>query len=121
MHKNLKNVARKKRHIRVRKKISGVKDVPRLNVFRSMNHIYAQLIDDEARHVLTAASTVAADIKKDIKNGKNIAAAKIVGTAIAKKALEKGIKKVVFDKSGYQYHGRIKALAEAAREGGLEF
>ena len=113
-----KNQTRQKRHLRVRNRVSGTSERPRLNVFRSLAHIYAQVIDDEKGMTLAAASSLDKDF--DGKGG-NIAAAKAVGAAIAKKALEKGISEVVFDRGGYIYHGRVKALAEAAREGGLKF
>ncbi|WP_152657742.1 50S ribosomal protein L18 [Oceanobacillus sp. CFH 90083] len=113
-----KNVIRKKRHNRVRKTLSGTAERPRLNVFRSNKNIYAQLIDDVNGVTLASASTV--DKELGI-NGGNVDAAKQVGAAIAKRAVEKGYKSVVFDRGGYLYHGRIKALAEAAREEGLEF
>ena len=113
-----KNQTRQKRHLRVRNRVSGTAQRPRLNVFRSLAHIYAQVIDDEKGMTLAAASSLDKDF--DGKGG-NIAAAKAVGAAIAKKALEKGISEVVFDRGGYIYHGRVKALAEAAREGGLKF
>lgn len=112
------NVARLRRHARVRKNISGTAQKPRLDVFRSLNHIYAQLIDDTNRVTLAAASSVE---KGFSANGGNIEGAKVVGQMIAKVALEKGIKEVVFDRGGYVYHGRVAALAEGAREGGLEF
>ncbi|AQP53845.1 50S ribosomal protein L18 [Vagococcus penaei] len=112
-----KNKVRRKRHQRVRNKISGTAECPRLNVFRSNKNIYAQLIDDVAGVTLASASTVDKDITAENKTED----AKAVGTAIAKKATEKGIKKVVFDRGGYLYHGRVAALAEAARENGLEF
>ena len=111
------NVARLRRHARVRKNIHGTKDVPRLNVFRSNNGIYVQVIDDDASKTLVSSSTE----QLKIKNGGNIEAAKAVGADIAKKCLEKKIKTVVFDRGGYLYHGRVAALAEAARENGLEF
>ncbi|CDZ23340.1 50S ribosomal protein L18 [[Clostridium] cellulosi] len=112
------NKARLKRHKRVRAKIKGTAERPRLNVFRSLNHIYAQIIDDEKGVTLAAAST----LDKDINGyGGNKEAAKKVGLAIAKKAADKGITTVVFDRGGYLYHGRIKELAEGAREGGLKF
>ena len=107
-----------KRHNRVRGKISGTADRPRLCVFRSENHIYAQIIDDVAGNTLVAASTVE---KAFEGNGGNVDAAKKIGAAIAERALQKGIEEVVFDRGGYIYHGRIKALAEGAREGGLKF
>ena len=114
-----KQVSRKaeniKRHLRVRRKVKGTPERPRLNVYRSLNNIYAQVIDDTKGVTLVAASSL-----EDGKGG-NIEAAKAVGKAIAGKATEKGIKQVVFDRGGHIYHGRIKALAEAAREAGLEF
>ena len=113
-----KNKIRQKRHLRVRNRVAGTAERPRLNVFRSLSHIYAQVIDDDKGMTLAAASSLDKDFKG---SGGNIAAAKAVGAAIAKKALEKGISKVVFDRGGYIYHGRVQALAEAAREGGLKF
>ena len=113
-----KNQVRQKRHLRVRNRVFGTAERPRLNVFRSLAHIYAQVIDDEKGMTLAAASSMDKDFEG---KGGNIEAAKKVGLAIAKKALEKGIKTVVFDRGGYIYHGRVAALAEAAREGGLEF
>ena len=107
-----------KRHNRVRGKISGTPEMPRLCVFRSEANIYAQIIDDVAGTTLVAASTVE---KAFEGNGGNAAAAKVIGEMIAKRALEKGIENVVFDRGGYIYHGRVKALAEGAREGGLKF
>ena len=113
-----KNTARLKRHARVRKKISGTAAPPRLNVFRSTKHIYAQLIDDVAGVTLASASSM----EKGFEGfGGNKEAAKKVGMAIARKAQEKGISEIVFDRSGYIYHGRVKELAEGAREGGLKF
>lgn len=112
------NAARIKRHKRVRKNISGTAERPRLNVYRSLNHIYAQIIDDTKGVTLVAASTLDKDFSG---NGGNIEAAEKIGKAIAEKALAAGIKKVVFDRSGYVYHGRVAALANGAREGGLEF
>ena len=113
-----KNTARLKRHARVRKKISGTAARPRLNVFRSAKHIYAQLIDDVAGVTLASASSM----EKGFEGfGGNKEAAKKVGRAIAQKAQEKGISEIVFDRSGYIYHGRVKELAEGAREGGLKF
>jgi len=114
-----RNEARKKRHLRIRKKIKGTSERPRLNVYRSSKHMYAQIIDDVKGVTLVAASTK--DKELDIKNGGNVEAAKLVGALIAKRAKEKGIEQVVFDRGGYIYHGRVKALAEAAREAGLEF
>ncbi len=113
-----RNKARQKRHLRVRNHISGTAERPRLNVFRSLSNIYAQVIDDVNGVTLVSASTK----DKDFKNyGGNIEAAKAVGEAVAKRALEKGITEVVFDRGGYVYHGRVAALAEAAREAGLKF
>ncbi len=112
---------REKRRIRVRKKISGTGERPRLNVFRSLKHIYASLIDDEKGVTLLTVSSLSPEIRDQITNGGNKEAAAVVGRLVAKAAQEKGIKKVVFDRAGYIYHGRVKALAEAAREGGLEF
>jgi large subunit ribosomal protein L18 len=116
-----KQEKRKTRHLRVRKTVSGTPERPRLCVFRSLKHIYAQVIDDTSMHTLASASTAEPDFKKDGKTGGNIAAAVQVGKLVAARALEKGIKKVVFDRGGYLYHGRVKALADAAREGGLDF
>lgn len=113
-----KNVARLKRHLRVRAKISGTPECPRLDVFRSAKHIYAQIIDDVNGVTLCAASS----LEKDFDGaGGDKEAAKKVGTAIAKRAADKGVSQVVFDRGGYIYHGRVKELAEAAREGGLKF
>lgn len=113
-----KNNERKKRHLRVRNNIHGTALRPRLNVFRSLAHIYVQIIDDDNRVTLSAASSLDKDFSG---SGGNIEGAKKVGAAIAKKALAAGISQVVFDRGGYIYHGRVKALAEAAREGGLKF
>lgn len=112
------NIARKKRHVRVRGKISGTAECPRLNVYRSLANIYVQLIDDEAGVTLAQASTVEKDFAQ---YGGNVEAAKAVGKKLAEKATEKGIKECVFDRGGYVYHGRVAAVAEGAREGGLEF
>lgn len=116
-----KNKIRKKRHLRVRKKVAGTAQAPRLNVFRSSKHIYAQIIDDVAGVTLASASTLDAEIKDTIEHGGNQDAAAKVGLLIAKRGLEKGVTEVVFDRGGYLYHGRIKSLADAAREGGLQF
>ncbi len=113
------NVARVRRHVRVRKKISGTTECPRLNVFRSLKHIYVQIIDDTKGATLVAASSLDESLKG--KNGGNKETAREVGKLIAKKALEAGIKDVVFDRGGYVYHGRVMELAEGAREGGLNF
>jgi len=108
-------------HTRIRKKISGTTQRPRLCVYRSVNHIYAQIVDDSAGKTLAAASTVEKTVSGGAKATGNVAAAKTVGKAIADRARAKGIETVVFDRGGYIYHGRIKALAEAAREAGLKF
>ena len=120
-HPASKNQARLKRQARVRKKVRGTSERPRLNVFKSAKHIHAQIIDDTNGVTLVAASTVCDAINGELKYTGNIEAAKKVGAAIAQKALEKDIKSVVFDRNGFLYHGRIKALAEAARENGLAF
>ncbi len=121
INKPNKSVARNRKHIRVRKKVSGTSERPRLNVFRSLNNIYVQIIDDTIGSTLVSASTLDSVLKDKLKFGANIEAAKEVGKLIAEKALDKGIKSVVFDRGGYLYHGRIQALAESAREAGLEF
>ncbi len=113
--------ARLKRQSRVRQKIRGTEERPRLCIFRSAKHIYAQIIEDTTGKTLLSVSTVSKDVAGDVKYSGNVAAAKAVGTAIAKKALEKDIKLVVFDRNGFLYHGRVKALADAAREAGLSF
>ena len=113
--------ARERRHQRLRNKVVGKPDRPRLNVYRSNKHIYAQVIDDFAEKTLASASTVDTEVKDEIKVSSNKEAAKVVGEYIAKRALDKGVEKVVFDRGGFDYHGRIKALAEAAREKGLKF
>ena len=117
INKESKNVSRVRRHLRVRKKISGTADCPRLSVYRSNKHIHAQIIDDVRGVTLASASS----LQLKLANGGNIEAAKLVGEAVAKVALEAGITKVVFDRSGYVYHGRIEALADAARAAGLKF
>ena len=114
-----KNEKRQKRHLRSRRYIIGTAEKPRLNVYRSLSNIYAQVINDETGETIAAASTVEKDLKENY--GGNIEAAKAVGEAVAKRALEKGISEVVFDRGGYLYHGRVAALAEAAREAGLKF
>ncbi|WP_078382544.1 50S ribosomal protein L18 [Sutcliffiella halmapala] len=114
-----KNSTRKKRHTRVRAKLSGTATRPRLNVFRSNQHIYAQVIDDSNSVTIVSASTL--DKELTAANGSNLESAVLVGELVAKRAIEKGIKSVVFDRGGYLYHGRVKALADAAREAGLEF
>ena len=110
-----------KRHQRVRVKIQGTSDCPRLAIYRSLKHIYAQIIDDTKGVTLAASSTKSKDLAEKLAHGGNIDAARIVGEDIAKKAAAKGIKDVVFDRGGFLFHGRVQALAEAAREGGLNF
>ena len=119
--KNKKGIGRQKRKKRIRSRITGTVDRPRLNVFRSLKHIYAQAIVDTTGETLATASTLSPELRGNLKYPGNVEAAKKVGDLIAKKCLEKGIQKVVFDRSGYLYHGRIKALAEAARTSGLSF
>ena len=114
-----RNEMRKARHARIREKVTGTTNVPRLNVFRSNNNIFAQIIDDEKAITLVSASSIDKELK--IENGGNIEAATKVGELIAKRAKKAKIEQVVFDRGGYLYHGRVKALAEAARENGLEF
>jgi large subunit ribosomal protein L18 len=122
MDKNKKKrLARERRHRRVRVRVMGTQERPRLNIFRSMRHIYAQVIDDRAGHTLTSASTVEPEVQKEVKGKSKSEQAAIVGKIVAERAVQAGIKEVVFDRGGYQYHGRVKVLAEAAREGGLEF
>ena len=117
--KKSRNETRQKRHLRIRKNVSGTTAVPRLNVFRSNANIYAQVIDDVKGVTLVSASSIDKELK--LANGSNIEAAKQVGALVAKRALEKGVECVVFDRGGYLYHGRVKALADAAREAGLKF
>mgnify|MGYP000094313298 FL=1 len=112
---------RERRRLRVRKKVFGTSERPRLNVFRSEKHMYAQIIDDERGVTLCAASTLSPELRGEITKTATVEAARAVGELIARKAQAKGIKKVVFDRAGYLYHGRVKALADGAREGGLEF
>jgi len=112
---------RKRRHIRVRKKLTGTKERPRLNVYRSLAQTYVQVIDDNAGHTLTSASTLDPEVKPRLDGLNKTEQAKIVGTVIGERAVAKGVKQVVFDRGGYRFHGRVKALAEAAREAGLEF
>jgi large subunit ribosomal protein L18 len=116
-----KVLLRKKRHFKIRKKTIGTAVKPRLNVFRSLNNIYAQIIDDSKGHTLIAASTLDAEIKTQFKCGGNKEAAKFVGQLVAKRALENGIEAVIFDRGGYKYHGRVAMLADGAREAGLKF
>ncbi|HXT73028.1 MAG TPA: 50S ribosomal protein L18 [Candidatus Angelobacter sp.] len=116
-----RDLHRKRIHQRMRRMLAGSEDRPRLCVYRSLKHIRVQVIDDLKRHTLAAASSLDADVKSKIKGGGNVAAAKVVGKIIAERARAAGVEKVVFDRGGYQYHGRIQALAEAAREAGLKF
>ncbi|NLD48993.1 MAG: 50S ribosomal protein L18 [Clostridiaceae bacterium] len=121
INKPVKNIARVRKHIRVRKKVVGTPERPRLNVFRSLSNIYAQVIDDTTGKTLVAASTQDSDLKGKVRYGGNKEAAKEVGKLVAQKAVKSGITRVVFDRGGYIYHGRIKELADAAREAGLDF
>ncbi len=116
-----RNELRKQRHRRVRTKLSGTAERPRLNVFRSSRQIYAQIIDDQSGRTLAAASSLDPGLKKELPRGSDAAAAGKVGSLLARRALDSGITEVVFDRGGYRYHGRIKALADAAREEGLKF
>jgi len=113
--------ARQRRHIRVRKTVAGTPERPRLAVFRSLNHIYAQIIDDTAGHTLAAASDLEKDVRSALDGKKKAEVATLVGQSVAKKAKEAGIRAVVFDRGGFRYHGRVKALAEAVRKGGVSF
>jgi large subunit ribosomal protein L18 len=116
-----KNAVRAKRHYRQRKDMNGTNDRPRLNVYRSTTHIYAQVIDDEAGNTLVAASTLDAEIKEKIAGKTKTQQAAMVGELVGKRAIEKGVKKVVFDRGGYLYTGRVAALADGARKAGLDF
>lgn len=113
--------SRIKRHRRIRKKVAGTTERPRLAVFGSLKNIYAQVIDDSRGHTLVSASTLEKELKGKVGHGGNAEAARMVGEILARKSLDKGVKKVVFDRGGFMYHGRISAFADAAREGGLEF
>ncbi len=119
--KKSRSEVRVKKHARLRNRFAGTAERPRLAVFRSNNHMYAQIIDDTVGNTLVAASTVEKDVKAELEHTNTVEAAAYVGTVIAKRALEKGIKEVVFDRGGFIYHGKIQALADAAREAGLEF
>jgi large subunit ribosomal protein L18 len=121
INKGDKNASRLKRHLRVRKKIEGTTLRPRLNIFRSSKHMYAQIIDDSKGVTIVAASTLDKELTDAVTNGGNVESARQVGALIAKRAKEQGVEKVVFDRGGYLYHGRVQALADAAREAGLEF
>ncbi|WP_448522947.1 50S ribosomal protein L18 [Pseudothermotoga sp.] len=116
-----RNLKRIKRHLRIRKKVKGTPEKPRLTVFKSEKHIYAQIIDDTKGHTLVSASTLDKELRQKLSETHNIEAAKEVGKLIAQRALSLGIKTVVFDRGGFKYHGRIRALADAAREAGLKF
>jgi large subunit ribosomal protein L18 len=121
MAEKSRSIARVRRHVRVRKHVAGTLERPRLNVFRGLSHIYAQVIDDEAGNTLVSASTLDQELRAKMKGKNKIEQAKLVGQAVAERAKAKGIDKVVFDRGGYQYFGRVKALADGAREGGLDF
>ena len=116
-----KREARERRHLRVRKKVVGTPERPRLNVYRSLKHIYAQVVDDTRGHTLAAASTLDPELRDKVAGLSKSEQAALVGQLVARRALEKGIRKVVFDRGGFAYHGRVRRLAEAAREAGLEF
>ena len=119
--KECRTKIREKKPMKIRNRFSGTPERPRLAVFRSNNHMYAQIIDDTVGHTLVAASTLEKDVKADLEKTNDVAAAAKLGTVIAQRAIEKGIKTVVYDRGGFVYQGKIKALAEAAREAGLEF
>jgi large subunit ribosomal protein L18 len=114
-------ISRKRRHRRVRTKINGTAERPRLNVFRSSKHIYAQVIDDQSGRTLAAASSLDPQLRSELPSGGNREAARKVGSLLARRAVDQGIKEVIFDRGGYLYHGRVKELAEGAREAGLNF
>jgi large subunit ribosomal protein L18 len=116
-----RRASRARRHDRVRASVTGSPDRPRLNIFRSLMHIYAQVIDDSTGHTLVSASTIDADVRAQMTGKKKAEQAKLVGQIVAQRAKDKGVSKVVFDRGGYRYHGRVKAVADGAREGGLEF
>ena len=119
--KKSRSEVRRKKHMKLRNRFSGTAQRPRLAVFRSNNHMYAQIIDDTVGNTVVAASTLDKDVKDKLEKTNNVEAAKYLGTVVAKKALEKGIKEVVFDRGGFIYHGKVAALADAAREAGLQF
>lgn len=121
INKESRSAIRAKKHLRVRNRFSGTAERPRLAVFRSNNHMYAQIIDDTAQKTLVSASTVQKDVKDQLEKTNDVAAAAYLGQVIAKRALDAGIKTVVFDRGGFIYQGKIQALADAAREAGLEF
>ncbi len=116
-----KYLARKRRHRRIRAQVAGTAERPRMNIFRSSANIYAQVINDDAGQTLASASTIDTDVASQIEGKNKVEAARVVGKAVAERAKTAGISQVVFDRGGYQYHGRVKALAEGAREAGLEF
>ncbi|MBI5063113.1 MAG: 50S ribosomal protein L18 [Desulfatitalea sp.] len=118
---NPKEIARAKRKVRIRKRISGTPERPRLTVFRSARHVYAQIVDDRAGSTLVTASSLEGAFKEQPKFANKVAAATFIGKLVAQRALEKGIKKVVFDRNGFLYHGRVKAVSDGAREAGLDF
>ena len=121
MVKEGSSAARLRRHLRVRAKIQGIESRPRLSVFRSLNHIYAQLIDDSRGHTLVSASTVDLELRDKLDGKGRMAQAELVGALVARRALSLGTSQIIFDRGGYKYHGRVKALAEAARREGLKF
>lgn len=121
INKESRSKVRAKKHLRIRNRFSGTAERPRLAVFRSNNHMYAQIIDDTVGNTLVSASTVQKEVKAELEKTNNVDAAAYVGTVIAKRALDKGITTVVFDRGGFIYQGKVKALADAAREAGLEF
>ena len=121
MAKKSRSLARERRHIRVRKHVVGTADRPRLNVFKSLTGIYAQIVDDNEGNTLISASTIDKELREKVKGMKKTEQAKAIGKAVAERALSKGISSVVFDRGGFRYVGRIKALADGAREGGLQF
>jgi large subunit ribosomal protein L18 len=116
-----KKLARQRRHARVRRRVHGTLERPRLTVFRSLKHIHAQVIDDTQGHTLAAASTLDAEVRGQLADKDKSAQAALVGEVLARRALEAGVERIVFDRSGYKYHGRVKSLADAARKAGLEF
>ena len=119
--KESRQLVRAKKHMKIRNRFSGTAERPRLAVFRSNNHMYAQIIDDSVGHTLVSASTLQKEVRAELENTDDVAAAAHLGTVIGKKAVEAGIESVVFDRGGYIYHGKVKALADAAREAGLKF
>ncbi|HHV34872.1 MAG TPA: 50S ribosomal protein L18 [Syntrophomonadaceae bacterium] len=114
-------IKRKRKHLRVRRKVFGTAERPRLSIYKSLNHIYAQVIDDSKGETLASASTLSPEIREKVGGKKDMTAARVVGQLVAEKACARGIKKVVFDRGGYPYHGRVAAFADAARDNGLEF